>query len=61
MVKLKEHYSIKVVSPEGFSKIIPCNFMFKRSAITFAENQRTVHPRYKYEIIDNIKGIKLIR
>ena len=59
MVNWKNHYSIKVTNPEGFSRIIPCNFWFKRSAFRYADKMRIVHPLYTYEVINNLKGIKI--
>ena len=61
MIRWKNRYGIKVINQEGFSRIIPCTFRFKRSAFKYTEEMRAVHPLYGYEVIDNFKGIKIER
>lgn len=57
--RLKRRYSIRVVNKEGFSRIVPYSFTFKRKALKHVRSMSKTHPTYKYEIIDNVKGIKV--
>lgn len=57
--QLRNHYSIKVTNQEGFIRIIPCEFFFKKKAFSYVEKMSVIHPGYTYEVIDNLKGIKV--
>jgi len=57
--RIKRRYSIRVVNAEGFSRKVPYSFMFKKKALKHVRNMNEVHPTYRYEVIDNLKGIKV--
>lgn len=59
MERLTGRYLIKITNPEGFSRILPYYFTFKRAARKHIEKMNQTYPTYKYEIIDNRKGITL--